>query len=200
MRFIDLKNWMLGEDCVVVGCGPSANPVSPPAPYHLHWTLGSNRSVGFCDPDFAVSVEPIRSGIWAEIKPRAPLVNFCQHGKGMPRTVQFELDAAKWLPVPQRAPTCPRSLRLGQSTFWGIALALYLGFERVGVVGLDLTPDRYAPHQLIEPEEAYDRLLETADQMGRRIFNLNPESHLQALPSGEWDEVRPKNHAPLVTA
>jgi hypothetical protein len=84
----------------------------------------------------------------------------------------------------------------GQSTFFAIRSAITLGFETIGVIGLDLTEDRY-PRTRRETEwkqceEAYGALAIYAVVHGSRLINLNPKTNLQAIPLGSWSEVRCK--------
>ena len=76
MDLENLRGWMAGEDCCVVGCGPSAQ--SSGGTLHAEfdafrlsvaigtcWSMACNRAVGFGHHDFAVCVEPSKDGIWA---------------------------------------------------------------------------------------------------------------------------------------
>ena len=207
MKFADLEGWMAGTDCVVVGCGPSVNawygdvlhkhtgprqidspPVEPMPLPRRYWDIACNRSV--CQwTDFALCVEPPRDAeMWAIMREAAPLITFGHHDKGCPRKVVFDRDVAKWLPAPN--PT--KRLALGQSSFWAAAVALWLGFETVGLIGVDITPDRFPEQWMPGIEEAWGRLHETAGIMGRKMVNLNPDTHLKAVPVGTWEDVRTK--------
>ena len=208
MKFSALEGWMAGTDCAVVGCGPSSGLATECRPegglpethferydtarsyWNKHrWTIACNRSVTFASPDFALCVEPPRDDdIWAIIREAAPLITFGHHDKGCPRKVVFDRDVAKWLPAPN--PT--KRLALGQSSFWAAAVALWLGFETVGLIGVDITPDRFPEQWMPGIEEAWGRLHETAGIMGRKMVNLNPDTHLKAVPVGTWEEVRTK--------
>ena len=198
MQLDDLRGWMQGEDAVVVGCGPSAqdHPYDPPygTPYTEHWTIACNRAVAFAQPDFAVCVEPWRDPIWATIRKASPIVVFthlCESKRGKkahPRAVEIGAkDVLEWL----RQSACPMApLTLGQSPFFASAVATLLGFETVGVIGVDLTEDRYPDVRGIN--RVWKRLADVCGTLGTRLVNLNPESRLDALPAGSWDEIRTK--------
>lgn len=203
MNLDSLRGWMKGEDCVVVGCGPSAEPHRWEGPtstprWQDHWTIGCNRAVTFCSPDFAVCVEPRRDHeVWNIMREVSPLIVFSHIDKPHPRAVLIgSKDVRAWLGY-DRSP-CDGSiaepigppLRLGQSPFYAAAVAILLGFETIGLIGVDLTEDRWPnPHK---ENEAWGRLAEVAKALGSRIVNLNPESRLETVPAGQWEEVRCK--------
>lgn len=213
MNLDTLRNWMAGNDCVVVGCGPSAYAeythtaaasMQQQVPVPRCWTIACNRAVTFASPDFAVCVEPHRDKTIWNIMAEAPVFAVFSHvtpehihprgaKKIHPRFVHITCsDVLQWIDIAPLLDDGKRRLRLGQSTFWALAVAIVLGFETIGVIGLDLTEDRFKDKQLATSEDAYGRLRTIAESMGRRIINLNPESRLKALPSGTWEEVRRK--------
>ena len=201
MNLQDLRGWMKGEDCIVVGCGPSVSDKQfdgrrPWQTYEEHWTIACNRSVRFASPDFAVCMEPKREAeCWGVVRAANPLVVF-SHQPSSPRTapriVQIESrDVMQWLdPVPPGETWEP--LRISQSPFYAIALSAHLGFETIGVIGVDLTPDRFDQRALETSEKAYGRLRTVVEALGSRIVNLNPDSNLGALEKGPWSEVKTK--------
>ena len=153
--------------------------------------MACNRSIPFASPDFACIMEPMRDPIWKQIADHlhSPMAIFGHHLRGGPRKIEFNRDLTTFLDCPSIG-----ALRLGQSAFWAAGVALHLGFETVGLVGVDITPDRFNNEaHLREVQEAYRRLNETAENMGRKLINLNPESHLSTVPFGSWSDIRPKH-------
>ena len=205
MNLSALRDWMTGEDCVIVGCGPSARRgVMMPAnftgkkieyPAHLVyeklWTIGCNTSVPFCSPDFVVCVEPPRdTAMWELMRKANPLILFSHiEMKDIPRVVKIDCaNVREWL-----TPNDPRpddTLRLGQSPFFAAAVAIHLGFETIGLIGVDLTEDRYP--DLRRPNKAWGELAAIATGQGSRIINLNPESRLETVEKGGWEEIKSK--------
>lgn len=214
MNLDSLRNWMSGEDCVVVGCGPSARSngdvSSTPHAAKIwedgpcdtrqfrwfqekadsYWTIGCNRSVIYCSPNFAVCIEPSRDkSCWNVVAETSPFIVFTHIERPHPRAVLIpSKDVRTWFsggiePEGDR-------LRLSQSPFFATAAAVLLGFETIGLIGIDLTEDRW-PDVRVE-NEAYGRLAELASGLGSRIINLNPDSRLTALPMGTWEEIGPK--------
>ena len=152
--------------------------------------------------------------MWAIIREANPLIVFShiredRRGKRpAKRIVQFgSKDVLEWLdPQPLSEvvttvegvgasvsirPRKPREpLTLGQSPFFAAAVAAHLGFETIGLIGVDLTEDRWP--DVTRENEAWGRLATVVSGMGSRIVNLSPESRLEVVPKGPWEEVRRK--------
>lgn len=198
MQLDDLRGWMKGEDCVVVGCGPSATKAAGAwtTEFDERWTICCNRSVRMVSPDFAVCVEPYRLPIWKLIREHAPLIVF-SHVAGdarreppCQRIVKIgSKNVADWLTPGSDI----QDLRLGQCPFYAIACAILLGFETIGVIGVDFanTEDRNWPN-VDRENAAYGKLATIATAQGSRIINLSPTSRLTSVPQGSWEEVRRK--------
>ena len=211
MKFEDLHGWFRGCDCVVVGCGPSATsdalipgdwtgrdcPVPPRLLYQKLWSIGCNRSVSFCEPDLACCVEPKRDPMWVrEMKSVAPLViiTHIDSPKNHTRCVKIiSKDVLDWWVKPEDRigkDSRKHPLRLGQCPFYATASAAHFGFETIGLIGVDLTPDRY-PHP--EREIAmWGRLAKEIGKIGSRVVNLSPESKVTSIPQAPWSELRTK--------
>lgn len=204
MKLLDLRDWMRGTDAVVVGCGPSADPYAhDPAGnsmlrtdrseiYRSRWTMACNRSVAFSDPDFITCVEPFRSPIWTVICAASPLVTFwhqasdSKHKPPARRMVQF-LDKNMWQLL---TPGHEGMLRVNQCPFYAAALCVFLGFKTIGLIGVDLTPDRYPdPSEAIE---GYGKLAAHATEFGSELVNLSPISRLSSVPQADWSRIRRK--------
>lgn len=185
MKFGDLRNWFRGEDAVVVGCGPSSGGGGP------RWTFGCNRAANDWSTDFGICVEPARDPAWKSLKKTATPFVFTHQpvvrGRGPhPRMVQVPgTDVTKWF-----EPFEGDRLWLGQSPFYGAAVAAYLGFETVGLIGVDLTEDRYP--DAARPSKAYCRLRDLLEQQGTRLVNLSPASRLEGIEKADWDVIRSK--------
>ena len=174
-----------GSDCVVVAGGPSARTEKHHPNYMAHWTIGCNRAVEFCRPDFAACFEPRKdTDVWACVKAR-PIPWVLSH---------ITRDHPRLLLTPSKEDmkiTGNAPLTFGQSPFYSMVAAVLMGFDTIGVLGLDMTRDRYN-YKLGLEEAAYEGVCEFAKAQGSRIINLNPDSRLQAIPTGTWQEVRRK--------
>jgi hypothetical protein len=167
--------------------------------FHRNWTIGCNRSVSFSHPDFGVCIEPFVDPLWKLMRQAAPfavLSHICEDRRGNrphPRIVKMlGKDVAQW--VTDKPAELPQDsthpLIMGQSPFYAIAFAVMLGFETIGVIGVDLTEDRYPDPT--PASKGYARLGKVAKHLGSRVINLNPDSRMTGLEFGEWKEIRPK--------
>ena len=192
-----LRGLMRGEHCLIVAPGPSASYV-PQERYVSSWTIGCNRAVSICAPDFAVCVEPPNDrDCWSIIAAASPLFVFSHHEKRHPRVVLINnRDALPdlGLPTPKNDKGAPLYLRFGSSVFYATVAALVLGFERIGLIGVDLDPKprNYAPAFVDAFNAAFVSLDEIACARGQRIVNLNLESRLVAVEKVTWDTMRRK--------
>lgn len=185
-----LRDWLTGEDALVVAPGPSANKVSPDF-YARHWTLGCNRAVTFCQPDFAVCFEPPGDkDCWDVVTASRPTFVLTHNGFKHPRSIELgSNDVCEWLfPGEKRD-----RLTLGMAPFYAAAAALMIGFERIGVIGVDLGRDRFNNANYMKLTlEAWKDLDALAAERGQDIFNLNPTSNLTTIKQGEWRMLRAK--------
>lgn len=208
MKLEDFRGWFAGEDCIVVGCGPSVYSFGR-LTYDRHWTIGCNKSVRMCSPDFVVCVEPAYKGrdSWEAVVEVSPAFVFT-HVESMrdgrkphPRVIPLDpnsnggRDVIPW--VSGKKNESGDLLRLSQSPFFGAALAAVLGFETVGLIGVDLTVDRYPCVK--REERQWGRLAEFLyDQTGAKLVNLSEESRLTSVPRGGLHDIRPKSKVAAV--
>lgn len=194
MNLGDLRGWMRGQDCLVVAPGPSSLDV-PQIDYASHWTVGCNRALPYCQADFALCREPQRNPCWRVVKAAAPLITFTHLGPErrartvfVPPDVRVLFNDARF--VTEGAIEGPITLEM--SPFWAAAIAAVLGFETIGIVGVDLGKSRYPdPRFLDQCNEAWERLASMAGDA--HIVNLNRASRLRALPFADMDVIRRKS-------
>ena len=187
-----VRGWWSDSDCVIVAGGPSALEVDPLV-YAEAWTITCNRAAVFAQPDFALCVEPRKDAeAWAAVAASSPAMVLSHIERPHPRTILTgsKKDVRPWIYDSQPGIIEGPELALGQSTFFAMSAAIVLGFQTIGVIGLDLTEDRYP--NLRQSESAYLMLRRIANAEGRRIINLSPITRLRAIPAGRWDEVRGK--------
>ncbi len=194
MELENFRGWMKGEDCLVVGCGPSAMDALNVAGYRNYWTFGCNRMIPECHADFAVCVEPPRDKeMWKIVDDANPLFAFthlpggrCSNG----RSIEFSSkDVRLWL-VPGTEFDRDLRIRLGQCPFFAAAIAVLMGFRTIGLIGVDYTPDRYPD---VQPSNVgWQRLGILAAGLGSRLVNLSPESRLETVVKEPWSAIRTK--------
>lgn len=188
MNLSTWRNWFLGQHCVIVAPGPSSLEV-PPHRYASHWTIATNRALPYAQADFAVCIErDTMDTCWRIVAATSPVVVFTQAIAAHPRTVQIDMDISTWLPGVEGG-----MLRLAMSPWYAAAVATYMGFERVGLIGVDLYKNRYPDNKFRDEWElAWSRLARVAEKSGTSLCNLNGESRLQAIPKAKWETMRPK--------
>ncbi len=199
----DMRDWWKGSDCIIVAAGDSGNPTNWDTAwpgfqhaYATHWTIGCNRAARYCLPDFTMCMEPRKdTKVWTVVSALSALPFVLSHiPRPHPRTVLVgeKGDVRNWIygPDPERKEA--GNMNLGQSTFYAMAAAIVLGFETIGVIGLDIPEGRYPGGMVLQIEAAYAGIRDIAEAEGRRILNLNPVSRLKALATGGWEEVRTK--------
>jgi hypothetical protein len=189
---------------------PGSPPSVPGVPMYVDiWTIACNRAVTFSSPDFAVCIEPFANPVWPIMRKANPLLVFshiCKDRRGnqpFPRIVQMPgKDPGEWIFDPatddewtwrlkdQPTGTAYKPFTLGQSPFYAAALAILMGFETIGLIGVDLTEDRYP--DVRGPNRVYGRLAKIAEALGSRLVNLSPDSRLESIPQGTWQEIRTK--------
>jgi len=174
-----------GEDCVVVGGGPSAAEAIRWQLFHReYWTIGCNRAAVY-NVDIAACFEPRKDWpLWDAIK-HTPALVLSHIPRDHPRVI---LTPGKQ----DIRDACGGPPAFGQSVYFATYCALVLGFETVGVIGLDLTPDRYRVPDVRLSNGAYRSLREFAEGRGQRVINLSRKSRVKALTAGGWEEVRRK--------
>jgi hypothetical protein len=144
--------------------------------------------VHFCRPDFAICFEPFVDKCWVAMRKAAPAVVFshlCEDRRGRrphPRIVQVPTkNVLDWF-RPNREDV-DRELWVAQSPFWGAAVAVWLGFSRVGIVGVDWTADRY-DRPMRRENDKFGELVAIAAGEGVDLVNLSPVSRLTSVPAG----------------
>lgn len=191
-RFEDWRGRYAGEDCLVVAPGQSSKNDDMVEAYGSRWVIGCNSAVDYCKPDFAVCVERPNDPLWPMIygsQARAVFTKYygnTRHEKRLdhPKIVDIpSRNMCKWFDeLPHRTP-----IPCTMSPMWAVAVAAYLGFETVGLVGVDLTPERFA--RIVRPNMVWK---EVAGYLPTIILNLSTGSRLTSVPQGSVGQVRKK--------
>lgn len=204
MRFEDLRGWFAGHDCIVIAPGPSAQRYVDVDLSENYWTIGCNRATAAHQTTMAVCFEPFRDkDCWAAIG-RSPAVmafshiskNPRSHPPGQqphPRIVQVPgRNVAKWFGE-------KGELALSMSPFFAAGVAGYLGFQTVGLIGVDLTRQRFGKdvRRFCEPWARLDEMLQ---RHGSRIVNLVEDSRLDTVARATTDSIKGKVHADRAVA
>jgi hypothetical protein len=193
VKFNDWRDFFSGEDAVVVAPGPSSKAPDIYDQLKTRWTLVCNRAVTYVSVDIGICVEPFRDKVWPIMRSAAPMVVFshlCQDRRGrqpFPRIVEFpSKDVLSWF-APRRVGVDP-PLWAAMSPFWATAVASWLGFETIGLIGVDLN-DGSRWHMVTRENHQWERLL---DLLPSKVVNLSKESRLTAVLQGDFEDIRNK--------
>ena len=178
-----------GATILVCGCGRSlaALAAKPPCP-----VIGVNDIGRRFDPDYLVVVNPRRQfppeRFAAIERSRARAVFTCIPNIGLshPCVVRFRLGQRGGTSLTPEG-TLPYTRN---SPYIALALALYMGARRIGLIGVDFTDDHFfgatGTHPLAgeidQMNREYGLLASAAARTGVKIVNLSAESRLAALP------------------
>lgn len=188
------KGFHSGETILVCGCGSSLAQVIAP---ERTITIGVNDVGRLFDPDYLVVVNPrtqFSAGRFAYVEKSRARVIFTQLDLGTkhPNVVRFRLG--------QRAGTDfanPDVLPFTRnSPYPALCLAIHMGARRIGVIGVDFTPNHFFAStgrhvlsaEVSQIDREYLRLYESCRRMGIEVFNLSPESLLTAFPKITQEE------------
>lgn len=194
-----LRGWFAGEDALVVAPGPSAHKVNP-VDIADRWVIACNRAVDFCWPhtDLAVCFEPFVDPCWEVMRAASPPMVFAHLNKNRagkaphPRIVQVPTKNVRSWFRPADDPA--QELWCPQSPFWGTAIASWLGFERVGLVGVDWSGDRFDDAKVAREGAKWQAMIDLI-QESTAVYNLNPESRMKAATFSGMDIIRHKGEA-----
>ncbi|MFZ0304742.1 MAG: glycosyltransferase [Terracidiphilus sp.] len=177
-----------GETILVCGCGSSLAQLIAP---ERTITIGVNDVGRLFDPDYLVVVNPrtqFSAGRFAYVEKSRAKAIFTQLELGIkhPNLVRFRLG--------QRAGTefaNPDVLPFTRnSPYPALCLAIHMGARRIGVIGVDFTPNHFFANtgrhalssEVSHIDREYRQLYESCRRMGIEVFNLSPESLLTAFP------------------
>lgn len=214
----DFHNIHRDESCIIIGNGPSLRDV-PFDFLNKNITFGTNKIFLFkgFTPNYYVSVNPlVIVQSWHEIiTMKAPVfISEVFAEKDMPET--YYLHSMR-PPLFSYDPS--RYVYEGHTvTFVCLQLAFFMGFTKVGLVGVDHRfiyegepneekvmegddPNHFDPNyfkgqrwnnpDLARSEEAYKMALEAFESVGRKIVNLTLNSALEVFPKQRISKWRP---------
>lgn len=189
MDFEWLKNTQRGK-CVVMGCGPSVTTLQPYV--DKCFKIGVNDVGDFCDPDMLVILDykdvfaPKRYDTIISTRPKmlasqvpqwdkdiASPHHFFQLRLGSRKIENFDTDLASGkVPISITSP------------YVGIALAYYMGFDEIGLTGVDFTQNHYNNNDGIhklnkrieEVNTAYKNIYNKLKEHDVLLWNLSKES------------------------
>src|SRR5262249_18400623 len=180
-EFRAFRNLHAGASILVCGCGPSLNELDNAVGL---LTIGVNDVGRKFTPDYLVVVNP-RSQFTAD---RLALIENCgaravfSHLNDLrPKTaplVRFRLGTYNGTDLSDA-----ETLHYTQnSPYVAVCLAMHLGAQRIGLIGVDFVDHHVLSGKLPQIEVEYRKLAIAAQNRGIEIFNLGAASRLTALP------------------
>lgn len=189
MDFNWLKDTKEGK-CIVMGCGPSVTNLQPYV--DKCFKIGVNDIGDFCDPDMLVILDyknvftPKRFETIINTRPKMVASQVGQWDKDITSPHTFfqlklgsrnienfdaDLDSGK-VPISITSP------------YVAIAIAYYMGFREIGMIGVDFTQNHYNDNdgvhklnkRLTEVNNAYKNIYNKLKGHGCLLWNLSEES------------------------
>lgn len=190
MQLTDFKDIHKGGKCLVLGLGSSLNDIES-IPGGV-WTIGVNNIQQKFDTDYLVTLDSIQK--FDEERKQAIINNkgilFTQLGewkKVRDNVVEFKLGNYGGMNL-------GRNLEEGKlnysftSPFVACVLAIYMGFEEIGLLGVDFTDNHFnkkdGKHNLVGRLSQIDKHFEEINRF-HKIYNLSSVSLLRSLDSME---------------
>lgn len=193
---------------LVCGCGHSLAALTTKPPCRV---IGVNDVGRQFDPDYLLVVNPRRQfrperfAAIEQSRARAVFTSVVDLGVAHPCVVRFKLgrrggtsvEAHGQLPYTRNSP------------YIALALALFMGARRIGLIGVDFTEDHFfgatgthpLARELDRIDREYGRLAQEAAAHGVEILNLSAESRLTSLPrvtlEAFLDALRPRRRRVL---
>ena len=184
----DFRNYHSGETILVCGCGTSLNEVVSPGRFI---TIGVNDVGRLFQPDYLVVLNPrqqFKPDRFRFVEQSRAKAIFTQLDLGIrhPHIVRFRLGRLGGVDFSD--PTCLPHTR--NSPYVAVCLAIHMGAEKIGLIGVDFTHDHFfgatgehpLSRQFAQIDEEYKRLYEASGRLGVEILNLSSCSRLRALP------------------
>lgn len=177
-----------GQSVVVCGCGESVRLLGPPGRFV---TIGVNDIGRLFHPDYLVVLNTpaeFAAGRFAHVQQTRAKAVFTHLDLPLPgcTVVRFRLGRRGGTDV-GGADTLPYTRN---SPYVAVCLALLMGARRIGLIGVDFTPNHFfaatGTHPLARELAAIDReygaLADACRRMGVELVNLSPTSRLTSLP------------------
>ncbi|MDH5360749.1 MAG: hypothetical protein OEX03_09305, partial [Gammaproteobacteria bacterium] len=193
-KLYEYRDIHAGETIVICGCGVSLNELPLPS---MYTTIGVNDVGRKFTPDYLVVLnaksqfknERFR---YVENSQARAIFSHLELALEHPHQVRFSLgkrggvniDSDNSLPYTRNSP------------YVAVSLAAYMGAKRIGIIGLDFTPDHFfsnsGKHSLdrhvTKINLEYGRLTESLMQQGIEFVNLSQSSRISSIPKQSINE------------
>jgi hypothetical protein len=206
----DFKNIHAGESTIVMGCGQSVYDVPYGFDTHVFKSIGCNDIGTWCSPKYLFIMDQLNGWV--------PQTHREYAKKRIMKSTQsdyvFVRQPIDWIDIEQvqiEREQIPNGHNLGDilernhlwaldtTPFTMLSFAVYAGFKRIGLIGVDYCGKR-AFHDLdctynMDPLSLktlnlrLEAIREYCDSIGVEIINLSNQSKITAFRSGWWSDL-----------
>jgi len=193
---------------IVCGTGPSIRSVETLNKMMHHTLIGVNDVLRYIDTDYLVIIDKVSKMTedrqeWIRKSRDTALAIFCND----PNEIHNYLSggSAATVHIRPQVPIGNRTIDLRAkrfvhlavtSPYSAISLAAYMGATRIGLIGVDFTGHTLV-NQMNRVEKHYRAMARACERAGILLINLNPDSLLQAVRKGTFDELGEPNWQPF---
>ena len=195
MRLEDFKNKYEYQSCVIAATGPSIVSLNPRLRSGI--TIGVNKIARYFNPTYLVVIDRFRRGIDHPGREEELGCNLVwdtvvecvftrwDNGYTSP-TVMIECSPINTI-GPETIFRKGRIPTFNTATFAAIGLAMYMGFQNIGVIGFDVR-GHGIERTIDQLEAALLRLTDYAKKQGQNVWNLSDQSMLTSLEKCSQDD------------
>ena len=192
-QIVHFKGLHDGNCCWVCGTGPSLWDLIEGEKYKLFTSIGVNAIGMYFTPDYLVVVDRVQiMNNWdnrPELKERAQYI----HNSNADFVFsKFNNDylLSQWIPIrleplvdydPEYALNQNKMFSQSTATVTAISLAIYMGFNQIGVIGFDLVRHQLENHR-DNLNEACEKIVSFCHKKGVEILNVSSQSLIDTLP------------------
>ena len=198
-----LRNTHQGESCVILGCGPSVKNFEKYK--NDFFTIGVNDIGEFHTPDILLLLDvptvftPERRKTIENTPSKIFTSNVARWETKAEKYVDFRIGSRSLKDIDKNFDD-GRLCVSSTSTYVGIVLAYYMGFKRIGMIGVDFTQNHYnrkdGVHSLNKKlqtiQKAYTELEALLKSRGVEFYNLSKDSAIDTTKMSVEDFVSQK--------
>lgn len=216
------KNLHKGDHCFVCGLGTSLNLLDESnLDVYRYWTISMNDICRKFHPTYHVMVDshtPEKISRRRDKNDFMVRYEYIQKTKAMyyfmPISHSYDFPPDRTVRIRYRSISRVENIKFGDIPYLfyrttmtvAIHLALYMGFSKLGILGLDFTPDYFyaktGAHEIIQKNKGdiigqlnkvFSELNNMAICNNQEIINLNPNSLIKSFKFGEISEINMRN-------
>jgi hypothetical protein len=194
MVYREFKNKHHGQKVIISGCGVSASDLKNPEDY---FTIGVNDIGRIYQPNYLVVLndkQSFKPGRWEWIEnSKSPFVFTHIKTLGVPDEKRVVLQLGRYGGCDLEKESVDYT---SNSTYVACIIAAYMGFTKIGIIGMDFTPDHFfaetGEHSLARKvnviSQEYSALRTAFLRRGIEFVNLSQVSRITSIPKQKIEE------------